>query len=204
MVLESTIVMGYLTRALMRGGERAADRATDALLDRLVALARSRIGPGAMELLAMNPADESTQRTVSTMLDGAASVDSSFARELAELVSQLDASGGHNIFNEVSAHTNQQAYEHSTVVGRDYTYVNASHPGDLSDAALWVKAGVAIGALASLIGFIILSWIVVTAMTSDAAKPDFHNLPPGAGLFVAGMVISGVAQMGKAMSKQGA
>ena len=64
MPIDGGLIVGYLTAALLRGGQRWADRTVDSLLDRLTELVTRRMGRGFLVRLGHNPRDETVQREV--------------------------------------------------------------------------------------------------------------------------------------------
>ena len=79
--LDSALAVEYLADALTREDGSIGDRTLDALLDRLVALARSH-DAAVVETLAANPDDDATRRTVRAMILGSVEVDGAFGHEL--------------------------------------------------------------------------------------------------------------------------
>jgi hypothetical protein len=133
-MIDGGLVVGYLTAALVRGGQRWVDRTIDSLLDRLAKSVTRRLGDAPVERLKANPGDETVQREVSLTVDGALSANQAFAREIARLVAELDEKGGRELINQVYAQINVQAFDHGIAVGRDFNYFHSPDPSDLSGA----------------------------------------------------------------------
>jgi hypothetical protein len=204
-VIEGGLVVGYLTAALMGAGKRWADRRLDGLLEELTAVVRRRMGRGPLDKLAGNLDDERSQREVGLIIDGAVSVDRDFARELAEVVAQLDQRGGRKILNQVYAQINVQAFDHGVAIGGDFNYFSVPDPTDYSGAPAWVKLFIVVGTLAAVAGLGIFGYTLFTDMPG-LDDPDFGETPPGIGLgaavFFAGFVILGIASLGRGLSKR--
>jgi hypothetical protein len=205
MFVEGGLVVGYLTAAIVRGGQRWADRSLDSLLDHLTALVVRRMGRGPLDRLAGNPRDERLQREVGLTIDGAVSVDRAFARELADLVAKLDRRGGRQILNQVYAQMNVQAFDHGTAIGRDFNYYHVPDPTDHSGAPAWIKLFIVVGTLAAIAGLGIFGYTVLTGMP-DLHDPNFGETPAGIGVgaavFFAGFVILGIASLGRGLSRR--
>jgi hypothetical protein len=205
MLIDGGLIVGYVTAALLRGGKHVADKAVDALLDRLTNVIVDRMGPGPVDRLRRNPQDEQVQREVGLTIDGATSVDASFAKDLAALVAELDRRGGRQMINQVYAQMNVQAFDHGMAAGRDFNYFHAPDPSDMSDAPGWVKLCVVVGMVLALAGFFIFGYTLFTD-TPDLDDPDFGKTPAGipiaAGVFFLGFIILGIGSMGRAMSKR--
>jgi hypothetical protein len=193
MALDGGLIVGYLTAALLRAGGRLADRALDSLLNRLIDLVASRMGRAPLDRLAGNPRDEATQREVSLVIDGAISVDRAFARELAQLVAELDKRGGRQLVNRVYAQMNVQAFDHGIAIGRDFNYFHAPDPADYSNAPLWVKFCIVLGSVVAVAGLFIFGYSFFT---------DITGIPFAFGVFFAGFVILGIGSIGRAMSRR--
>jgi hypothetical protein len=205
MLIEGGLVVGYLTAALVRGGQRWTDRTVDSLLDRLTSLVRGRMGAEPLDRLARNPRDEELQREVGLRLDGAVTVDRGFAQELADVVRELDDHGGREILNQVYAQMSVQAFDHGVAVGRDFNAFTVPDPTDYSGAPAWVKLFIVIGTLLAVAGLGIFGYTLFTENT-DLNDPNFGEMPPGFGVaaavFFAGFVILGIAALGRALSNR--
>jgi hypothetical protein len=205
MPIDGGLIVGYLTAALLRAGQRWGDRALDSLLNRLVQLVATRMGRGPLDRLAQNPRDPTAQREVGLTIDGAIGVDRTFARQLADLVAKLDQAGGRQLVNQVYAQMNVQAFDHGIAVGGDFNYFNAPDPSDLSTAPAWVKFCIVLGAATAVAGIFIFGYTLFTDMP-DLNDPDFgetpSGIPLGFGVFFAGFVILGIGAIGRAMSKR--
>jgi hypothetical protein len=205
MLIEGGLVVGYLTAAIARGGQRLADRTLDSLLDRLSALVVGRMGSGPLDRLAGNPHDERSQREVGLTIDGAVSVDRAFAHELADLVAKLDRQGGRQMLNQVYAQMNVQAFDHGTAIGGNFNYFNAPDPTDYSGAPAWIKLFIVVGTLAAVAGLGIFGYTLFTDMP-DLNDPSFGEMPAGFGVaaavFFAGFVILGIASLGRGLSRR--
>ena len=205
MPIDGGLIVGYLTAALLRGGRRVADRAVDALLDRLTGLVADRMGPGPVDRLGKHPRDETVQREVGLTIDGATSVDGNFARELAELVAELDRRGGRQMINEVYAQMNVQAFDHGVAIGRDFNYFHAPDPTDMSDAPAWVKLCAVLGSMLAVAGMFIFGYTLFTDNPSFD-DPRFGETPDGIpiafGVFFLGFVILGIGSLGRSLSRR--
>lgn len=205
MPIDGGLIVGYLTAALLRAGRRWADRTMDSLLNRLTDLVASRMGHGPLDRLAGNPGDEGVQREVGLTIDGALTVDRGFARELAEVVAELDRRGGRQIVNQVYAQMNVQAFDHGVAIGRDFNYFHAPDPSDYSDAPSWVKFCVVLGSALAAAGVFIFGYTLFTGIP-DVNDPGFGETPPGIplafGVFFIGFLILGIGAIGRAMSKR--
>jgi hypothetical protein len=204
MPIDGGLVVGYLTAALVRGGKRWADRAIDSLLDRLTSLVMGRMGAEPLDQLASNPQDERLQREMGLRLDGAVTVDRDFARELADVVRELDDHGGRNILNQVYTQLNVQAFDHGTAIG-NFNQFNVPDPTDYSGAPAWIKLFIVVGMLLAVAGLGIFGYTLFTENT-DLNDPNFGEMPPGFGVaaavFFAGFVILGIASLGRGLSKR--
>jgi hypothetical protein len=186
-IIEGGLIVGYLTAAFLRGGERMADRAVDALLHRLTDLVADRMGFELIDRLQEHPRDETVQREVGLMIDGATIADATFARELAALVAELDGHGGRQMINEVYAQTNVQAFDRSMAIGRDFNYFSAPDRTDKSegielewtDFPSWVQFCTALSVVLIFVGMLgffmfssVLAWKVgAFGMVMVAAVP---------------------------------
>jgi hypothetical protein len=205
MPIDGGLIVGYLTAAFLRGGQRWADRTVDSLLDRLTELVARRMGREFLVRLGHNPRDETLQREVGLTIDGAIRVDQTFARELAQLIAELDRHGGRHILNRVYAQINVQAFDHGMAIGRDFNYFHSPDPSDYSDAALWVKASIVLGSTLAVAGLLIFGYTLFTDMPS-LDDPNFGEMPPGIpvafGVFFVGFVFVGLGALGRAFSKR--
>lgn len=205
MPIDGGLVVGYLTAALLRAGKRWGDRTLDQLLDRLTSLVANRMGRAPLARLAGNPRSPEVQRDVGLTLEGAISVDRTFARDLADLVRALDQRGGRQLVNNVYAQMNVQAFDQGIAVGRDFNYFHAPDPTDISDAPGWVKLFIVLGAALAIGGLFIFGYTLFTDMP-DVGDPDFNEVPPGIplafGVFFAGFVVLAIASLGRAMAKR--
>ena len=137
-MIDGGIVVGYLTVALARGAGRLADRAFDGLLDRLAGEIQRRLGSEPADTLTRHPDDPASRQQIARDLQVAMRMDPNFARDLQELVAELDSRGGREIINNVNAQLNVQTFGGGMAAGRDLTYVNVPDPSDLSGAPAWV------------------------------------------------------------------
>jgi hypothetical protein len=204
-MIDGGVVVGYLTVALARGATRLADRAFDGLLDKLVGEIKRRLGSEPEETLMHHPADPVSRQQIARDLQVAMRMDPSFARELEEVVAELDRLGGRNVINNVNAQLNVQAIGGGIAVGGDVTYVDVPDPSDLSGAPVWVKATIALGLLLAVAGLGIFGYTLFTDMP-DLDDPNFGETPEGiplaAGVFFAGFVLLGIASIGRAFSRR--
>jgi hypothetical protein len=205
MPLDGGLIVGYLTAALARGGRRVADRAVDALLDRLVDLVQERVGSGPIEALGRRPGDETAEAWVAGSIDATARADPALGRELSAVIAELDRHGGRGLVNQVYAEMNVQAIGGGVAVGRDFTYLNAPDPSDLSDAPLWAKTCIALGFALAVAGLGIFFYTLFTGIP-DAGEPGFGETPPGIplafGVFFVGFILVGIGSVGRAMSRR--
>jgi len=204
-MIDGGLIVGYLTAALLRGGQRWADRTIDSLLDRLTDAVTRRLGKGPVERLAQNPRDATVQREVSLTVEGAIAANKALERELARVVAELDKKGGRRILNQVYAQMNVQAFDRGIAVGRDFNYFNAPDPGDLSRAPLWVKVCFVLGA-ATCVGGLFLTGYNMFAGFPRPGDPNFGGFPPGTalgfGIFFVGFIITGIGSLGRALSRR--
>jgi hypothetical protein len=128
-----------------------------------------------------------------------------FAREVAQLVAELDRRGGRQLVNEVYARNNVQAFDHGVAIGRDFNYFHAPDPNDLSGAPFWVKFVIALGTVVAVAGMFIFGYTLFTDMP-DIGDPDFGEVPPAIplafGVFFAGFVLLGIGALGRAFSNR--
>jgi hypothetical protein len=204
-MIDGGLVVGYLTAALVRGGQRWVDRTVDSLLDRLAGLVTRRLGDAPVERLKANPGDEAVQREVSLTIDGALSANQAFAREIARLVAELDEKGGRELINQVYAQINVQAFDHGIAVGRDFNYFNSPDPSDLSGAPPWVKFCIVLGAVICMTGLFIFGATLFTNVPS-LDDPNFGEIPSGIplafGVFFLGFIILAIGSLGRAISRR--
>jgi hypothetical protein len=205
MPVDGGLIVGYLTAAGVSAGKRWADRRFDALLDRLTAVVRNRMGDRTLDRLARNPRDERVQREVGLTIDGALSVDRTFARELAKLIAKLDDRGGRQILNQVYAEMNVQAFDHGVAIGGDFYHFAAADPTDYSRDAVWIKLFMSVGSIVAIVAFGIFGYSLFTANT-DLNSPDFGQPPPGialaGALFFVALLLVSLASLGHALSKR--
>jgi hypothetical protein len=204
MPIDGGLIVGYLTAALARGGRRLTDRAVDALLDRLVDLVQQRLGSGPFDTLGRKPGDAGAEAWVAGSIDAAARMDPALAEELSTLVAELDRRGGRSLVNQVYADMNVQAIGGGVAVGRDFTYLNAPDPSDLSGAPLWAKTCIGIGSALAVAGLGIFFYTLFTGIP-DAGEPGFGETPAGIplafGVFFVGFILVGIGSLGRAMSR---
>ena len=205
MPVDGGLIVGYLTAALLGAGKRWADRRVDSLLDRLTALVADRMGPGPLDRLAGHARDEQVQREVGLTIDGALSVDPSFAAELARVIAELDRRGGREIVNEVYAQINVQAFDHGVAVGGDFNYFAVPDPTDYSRDPAWVKVCIVLGSLLAVAAFGIFGFTVF-ADNPDLNDPNFGETPSGipiaGAVFFLGFVILAMASLGHGLTKR--
>lgn len=205
MALDGGLIVGYLTAAAVGAGKRWVDRSVDSLLDRLTAKVAGRVGRGPVDRLEQNPRDEQTQRELGLTIDGAISGDRAFARDIANIVAELDKRGGRKMINQVYAHNNVQAFDHGIAVGGDFNYFHTPDPSDLSGAPLWTKFFIALGAATCISAFGIFGYTLFTDMP-ELGDPDFGDTPPGiplaAAVFFIGFILVGIGSMGASMSRR--
>jgi hypothetical protein len=204
--MDGGIVVGYVTAWLFRGARQLADSAVESLLDRLARLVERRLGHRPIDALEQRPHDAETRNRVGASVAEQARRDPTFARELSQLVAELDRRGARQIINQVNAQVNLQAFDHGIVVGRDYNVVDVPDPSDLSGAPVWVKLFLALGAAVCVTGLFIFGYTMFTD-TPDLSDPSsFGDVPRGiplaAGVFFAGFLITGIGTFGRAMSKR--
>lgn len=204
-MIDGGLIVGYLTAALLRGGQRWADRTIDSLLDRLTTAVTRRLGKGPVERLAQDPHDATAQREVSLTIEGAIAANQALARELAQVVAELDKKGGRQILNQVYAQMNVQAFDRGIAVGRDFNYFNAPDPGDLSGAPFWVKTFIVLGAAICAVGFVLFAYGIFTGFDRSVASGS-GGFPPkallGFGVTFVGIVIAGIGSLGRALSRR--
>lgn len=202
-MIDGGLIVGYLTAALLRGGQRWLDRSVDGLLDRLTGMVASRLGRDPIDRLEASPRDETVHRELGLTLDGALRANPDFARELERVVAELDRRGGREILNQVQAQTNIQAFDHGIAVGGDFNYFHTPDPSDLSGSPLWVKLCVVLGAGLCITGLAIFGFTFFTDLPA-LGDPDFGEIPSGVpfafGVFFVGFVFVGIGSLGRSLS----
>jgi hypothetical protein len=206
MAVDGGLLVGYLTAYIMRGTRKVADRAFEALLERLATTVEERLGRRPIEALEQAPGDEWTEAQVGSALEQVTRRDPEFAAKLEQLLSDLDQRGGRTIINQVHARTNVQAIGGGIAVGRDY--IHAPDPGDLTDAPEWVKVSMVTGTLVALAGMGIFFFTMFAEVMGGPGPGDagFGETPIGIpiafGLFFTGFVILAIGALGRSMNKR--
>jgi hypothetical protein len=201
--IDGGVVVAYLAAYLLKGGRRIADTALESLLDRLVERVAARLGPRPLNTLEQDPADRRNQQLVAGKIDEAIRADQSLARELTQLVGELNRHGGQQFVNEVYAQKNIQAWGGGHAVGRDLIYAPAPHdPRITAESSAWVKVLAMLGALLCLGAFGLFGY---TLFTDD--RPPGSTGPPdgivGAGaVFFAGLVVMALAGFANLFTKR--
>lgn len=204
-MIDGGLIVGYLTAALVRGGKRLADRKIDALLDRLTAVVMERMGMGPIDELAADPRDERRQRDLGLRIDGAASANRAFARELAEIAERLDRAGGRRMLNQVYAEMSVQAFDHGVAIGGDFNLFHAPDPSDYSGAPGWVKLCIVVGAVLAIAGMGLFGYTLFTGIP-EIGEPGYGEVPRGivaaGAVFFAGFVLLAAASIGRGLSRR--
>lgn len=211
-MIEGGVVVAYLVALLGGAAKRFMEGRADAVFKSLYAVLARKFG-GVVGDLRQNPQDADAQRRLARAVENTAAVDRNFADELGAIVDRLDRAGGRQFLNQVQAHTNVQNFGSGMVAGRDIVHNTwsrgAERAENLSGAPVWVKVVTALGALASLGGFILIIVNVATVLSTqqdEFGRPQFPSLAdiePGAILFGVGFVLLTLGSLGRSMSRRG-
>ena len=203
MAIDGGVVVAYLTASLLKGGRRIADRALESLMDRLVERVSDRLGPRPINTLERDPADPGNQRLVAGKISEAMRADRAFARELTQLVTELNRHGGRQFINEVYAETNIQAFGGGHAIGGNLIYAPPPRdPSDISDSPAWVKVLAMLGGLLCIGAFGIFGYALFTndPVPGETGPPD--GVVQAAAVFFAGLVVMAVAGFANMFTKR--
>jgi hypothetical protein len=208
-MLDAGVLVGYLTVFLLRGSRRFADRTFDKLLDKLAGRLVDGLGQEPLNDLRTGPGKPEVEEWVASRLDGAMRNNPKLARDLGNVVDELDARGGWGIVQNVYAHEiggsviggHLTIGDHSTFVGGDYVY--APHPNDFSGAPLVAKVLVGIGVVLLLAG-VALAGVALYDYSQQPPGPRPAGMPAGlpqaAVVFFSGLVAMAIGGVVKSFS----
>lgn len=202
------VAVGYLVAYLSGKAKRLADQAVNDLLERLYAKVALKLRHDpAMQRLEDDPSDDRAQADVVRSLSALAASGDQVVDDLRRLVAELDRREAQKLV--VAAPVYGQVFQQVTAsqgsivgsIGRDvniFQDLEAHALNQLREAALWVKALVALGTCLAFVG---LGIFFVTMFTHNPqpGDPDFADMPLGVplafGTFFTGLVLAGIASM---------
>ena len=195
--IDGGVVVAYLAAYLLKGGRRIADAAVESLIGQLVERVSVRLGPRPLNTLERAPADPQNQRLVANKITEAMRDDAGLARELTQLVTELNRRGGKgyiNQINQIYAETVVQHYGTGPAIGGDLIYAPPPHQSGITpESPTWVKVLGMLGALLCLGAFGIFGYTLFT----DDRPPGSTGPPDGVvqagAVFFAGLVVMALA-----------
>ena len=201
--VDGGVVVAYLAAYLLKGGGRVVSAAVDAAVERLVERVSVRLGPRPLNTLERAPTDPDNQALVARKITEAMRADPSIARELTQLVSELNQLGGHQYINTINAETVVQHWGTGPAVGRDLIYAPPPQTqGITPESPAWVKLLAMLGALLCLAAFGIFGYTLFT----DDRPPGSTGPPDGivqaGAVFFAGLVIMALAGFANMFTKR--
>jgi hypothetical protein len=200
MPFDGGVIVGYLAAAM---GKQVADRAINALLNRLAALVSQWLGYASLNDLGRRPDDPRVRARVDRAIRSAAAADAEFAYDLSRAQEELDRRGARYLIGDIYAPHGQVAVGHSPIaIGQ--IYAPYRHPGDIRDAPGWAKGLVVIGSLLCVASIGLFGYTMFTNQP-QLGDPDFGSFPEGiktaGAIFFVGFVLAAIGSMVAGLSK---
>jgi hypothetical protein len=208
-MIDGGVLAGYLAVAATRVTGRVFDQTVDRLFDRLAEHVAQRLGWQTVESISSDPGSPQQQARVGQRIDAAARGDAQFAAELVRLQDRLDQLVGRQTITTVNARPNVQAFGEDAYGGDHHEAheVTVPDPTDYSKAPAWVTRMIVVGLAIALVGFGmafagILGFMGGVANTSPTNPPDLAGMLAGFGVFLVGLVVLVVANVGRALARK--
>jgi hypothetical protein len=203
-VIEAGVVVAYLSAYALSSGRRIADRSLQSLLDRLADRVSAKLGRTVVEKLGRDPQGAGTRADAAKTIDHAICADAAFADDLAELLNKLDQHGGREFINRVDADFNVQVFGSGSAIAarRDLYYAPPRRdPKDISDRPIWIKLlfGCAVFLIVGAAAVFGLSLVI---NSSDPTPGPPHGMVAAVILFVAGMIVGALAEVGNMITRR--
>lgn len=203
MAIDGGVVVAYLTAYVLRGGRRVADHALESLMNRLVDRVSNTLGDRPLNTLKRDQGGERSQRLVASKISEAMRADPSFARELRQLVAELDSHGGRLFINQIQAETSVVHSGTGHAIGGDVYYAPPPpSQGITPDSSAWVKVLAMLGALMCIGAFGLFGYTLFTddRPPGDTSTPD--GVVQAGAVFFAGLVVMALAGFANMFTKR--
>lgn len=206
------VVVAYLVSFLSGKAKSVANRVVDELLEKLYAKVAIKLrGDSSLRRLEDNPSDDQAQADVVKSLSAIAGSNEQLARELSQLLSELDRHGAQKLIVAAPVHGQvfqQVTADHGSIVGSIGRDVNITYQDsrsreldELRKAGWFSKILIVLGPLMCLAG---LGMSVYSFFTVEL-KPGV-GFPPmtqlGFGIFFAGLVLIFLSRLSLMLRKK--